>query len=262
MKKRLFQTCLFVTLFGLLLMTPIGRVSADTEWNLSITNIANTSVTYSYDQLLAMPETNVSASEYCYGSLVANGDWSGVSLSYLLQQAGLDSSVASVNFLAQDGYAVSLPLQVAMQSDVIIAYQLNGVPLSETLRLVVPEENGNIWIAMITSMTMSTSPIQTATGFGPGIAPPTNRIGASSNTQNESGQQQPTPTIQENGTSTEPVAPSANVTQPAQSTSMPQANSPKILGFPVVFVYGITLGATVALAAASYVAYRRIERAR
>ena len=257
MKKRLFQTCLLVTLFGLLLMTPIVRVSADTEWNLQITNITNTNVTYSYDQLLAMPETNVSASETCYGSLVADGDWSGVSLSYLLLQAGLDSTVASVNFVAQDGYAVSLPLQYALQPDVIIAYQLNGVPLAETLRLVIPEENGNIWIAKITSISMSTATLLSATGFGPGLSPLVG-VGVSSNSQNES--VQPQPTIQENETSTAPVAPSPSVTQPVQKTAMPQANSPKILGFPVVFVYGIALGATVALAAASYVTYRRIKR--
>ena len=157
MKKKLLQTCLFLTLFGLLLITPIGRVSASSEWNLQVTNLAGTTVNYSYDQLLAMPESNVSAAEYCYGSLVTSGNWGGVSLSYLLQQAGLDPAVASVAFQASDGYAVSIPLQEAIQSDVIIAYQLNDSPLSEGLRLVVPEENGNIWIAMITSITMSTS---------------------------------------------------------------------------------------------------------
>jgi DMSO/TMAO reductase YedYZ molybdopterin-dependent catalytic subunit len=121
-------------------MTPIGRVSASTEWNLQITNLAGTTVNYSYDQLLAMPTLNISAGLLCYGNLVTPGNWTGISLSYLLQQAGLDPAVASIDFLAKDGYAVEIPLQVAMQPGVIIAYEVDGLPLSEMLRLVLPEE--------------------------------------------------------------------------------------------------------------------------
>ena len=256
MKKKLLQTCLFLTLFGLLLITPIGRVSANTEWNLQISNIANTTVNYSYDQLLAMPETTVSAALYCYGSLVTSGNWSGVSLSYLLQQAGLDPAVASVAFLAQDGYAVSIPLQEAMQSDVIIAYQLNDSPLPETLRLIVPEYNGNMWIALITSITMSTIPVTISqpTYFAPGplagILSSNNSTAQSSTQQQEPVQTQPT--TPKNETSTEPVVPPANVTQPAQKASTPPESSPEGLGFPVVVAYAIALGATVALVAVGY----------
>ena len=153
MEKKL-RTCFLLTLFGLLLIMPIGKVSAQTEWNLQVSNLSGTNVfTYTYDQLLAMPETNVAAAEYCYGGLVTSGTWGGVSLSYLLQQAGVDPTVASVDFLAADGYAV-IHQQEAMQSDVIIAYELGGMSLGETLRLVVPDENGNMWIAMITSITL------------------------------------------------------------------------------------------------------------
>ena len=101
MKNKLLQTCLFLTLIGLLLITPIGKVKADTTWNLQLTTIAGTTVNYSYDQLLAMPMTNVSGALYCYGNIVTFGVWGGVSLSYLLQQAGLDPAVASIDFLAK-----------------------------------------------------------------------------------------------------------------------------------------------------------------
>jgi DMSO/TMAO reductase YedYZ molybdopterin-dependent catalytic subunit len=146
-------------LFGLLLVTPIGRVSASTEWNLKITNLAGAAVNYSYDQLLAMPISNVSAAIYCFGNPVTFGVWGGVSLSYLLQQVGVDPAVASIDFLAKDGYTASIPLQVAMQPDVIVAYELDGSPLPQTLRLVLPGENGAMWIAVITSITMDASVI-------------------------------------------------------------------------------------------------------
>jgi hypothetical protein len=44
---------------------------------------------------------------------------------------------------------------MVIRSDVIIAYEKDHAPLLETLRLVIPEANGNLWISMITSMNMS-----------------------------------------------------------------------------------------------------------
>ena len=98
MKKKLIQICLLLTLFGLILITAIGRAQT-TEWNLQVTNLAGTNtVTYTYNQFLAMPQTTVTADLSCDGSLIAGGNWEGVSLSYLLQQVGVDPAVASVDF--------------------------------------------------------------------------------------------------------------------------------------------------------------------
>jgi DMSO/TMAO reductase YedYZ molybdopterin-dependent catalytic subunit len=47
-----------------------------------------------------------------------------------------------------------------MGKDVILAYELNGQPLPETLRLVIPNENGVIkWIALITQICVVTAPV-------------------------------------------------------------------------------------------------------
>jgi len=245
MKKKLLQTCLFLTLFGLMLTTPIARVSAQsTEWNLQVTN-GTTTINYTYDQLLALPETTVYADLYCSdGVLVEGGNWEGVSLSYLLQQVGVIPTVNTVSFLASDGYRFSLSIQGAMQPDIIIAYELDGLNLPEVLRLVVPGEVGSNWIGLITSITMSTlTPSETP-------ASPTN--------QPSTQPTQPQPTaapINEN--STEPTTLPANVTQPAQKVSIPQGSNPEGLGFPVVAVYGIAIGATIALAATGYLTYKR-----
>ena len=255
MKNKLLQTCLFLTLFGLLLITPIGRVSASTEWNLQVTNITYTTVNYTYHQLLAMPESTVSAAEYCYGYPVTSGNWGGVSLSYLLQQVGVDPAVSSVDFQAQDGYTVSIPLLDAMQPNVIIAYEIDGTPLPETLRLVIPGENGNMWIAMITSITMSTSTVQSGIGGGLGVQASINSTVQSSTQQQEP--VQPQSTTPKNENSTEPVASPANVTQPEQKASQQQKPSPQGLGFPAEVVYGIVIAAAVAAVAVGFVVYRR-----
>jgi DMSO/TMAO reductase YedYZ molybdopterin-dependent catalytic subunit len=156
-KTRPFPTCFFLILFALLPLLPIVRVSADNVgWDLQVTNLAGDTINFTYGQLLAMPQTYVSASLYCYGLLVTDGNWGGVRLGYLLQQAGADpEQVSFINFVASDGYQVTIPIEVAMRQDVIVAYEMDGTPLSEGLRLVVPGVNGSIWIAMITGISMT-----------------------------------------------------------------------------------------------------------
>jgi DMSO/TMAO reductase YedYZ molybdopterin-dependent catalytic subunit len=209
-----------------------------------------------------MPKTTVNSPECCYGYTVTSGNWEGLSLSYLLQQVGLDSNVASVNFVAQDGYTVSLQIQEALQPDVIIAYQLNDVALSETLRLVIPEENGNMWIAMITSITMSTSITQPGVSSGTGFAPPNNSIENDSTKQPWLVQTQSTAPLK-NNTNTEPTAPPTNDTQPVQKVLAQQKSNPENMGFSSIIVYGVSLGATLALMTATLILItKRKSRAR
>jgi DMSO/TMAO reductase YedYZ molybdopterin-dependent catalytic subunit len=262
MKNKLIQACFFLTLLGLLLITPIGKASATTEWDLKITNLSGNTIDYTYSQLLAMPMSNVSASLLCFGNLVTSGLWSGVSLSYLLAQVGVDPSVASVDFEAQDGYTVSIPLQVAMQSNVIIAYEQDGSPLFEELRLVLPEVNGAMWIALITSITMDATIIDLDQYLAANSEaqnsqlPPLNSIGQSAAQQQVPLQTQPTATPKTT-TNTQPTAPPTNTTQTDQKTSPPQVSSPTNVGFPVAAAYAIALGAIIGLVAVSCLAISR-----
>jgi DMSO/TMAO reductase YedYZ molybdopterin-dependent catalytic subunit len=263
MKNRLLQTFLLLLIFGLSLITQIGRVSASTEWNLQIINLAGTTSNYSYDQLLAMPVTNVSASLLCYGNIVTYGLWSGVSLSYLLQQAGVDSAVASIDFLAQDGYTSSIPLQVATQPNVIIAYEKNGSPLSEELRLVLPDENGAMWVALITSIKMDITVInldQYLSSTAPGLnqIPQMKSAGPSEAQQQKPIQAQPIETVApKNETKTAPTASPSNITLPNQNPDSQQISNPKGSAFPVIVVYGIAFVGIIASAAASFLIYNR-----
>jgi DMSO/TMAO reductase YedYZ molybdopterin-dependent catalytic subunit len=72
----------------------------------------------------------------------------------LLSIIGLNPSGGSIDFTAQDGYKVSIPIETALQPNIIIAYQKDGTPLAETHRLVLPQNNGNLWISMITSISL------------------------------------------------------------------------------------------------------------
>ncbi len=157
MEKTLFPTCLFLILFASLTIMPIVRVSADNVgWDLQVTNLAGDPRNFTWGQILAMPKTSVSASLYCYGFLMASGNWSGVRLSYLLQQVDAGyANASSVDFVASDRYQMTIPIEVASREDVIVAYEMDGTPLSEGFRLVIPGANGNTWVAMITTISMT-----------------------------------------------------------------------------------------------------------
>jgi DMSO/TMAO reductase YedYZ molybdopterin-dependent catalytic subunit len=257
MKNKNLQTALLLLIFGLSLIASIGQASADTGRNLTVTNLDGTPTNYTYDQLMAMPIINVSAALLCYGNIVTYGVWSGVSLSYLLQQVGVDPTVASIDFVAQDGYAVSIPLQVAAQPNVIIAYGKDGTLLSEGLRLVLPNENGAMWIALITSIKMDTAMIDlnqysSSTAPGNGAVPQMKTTGQATQPQQTPIQTQPTAPPKKETNVTATPSPTNSV-QPTQNTNVPQNSSVNT----VMAAYMIAFGGIIASVAATFLIYSR-----
>jgi DMSO/TMAO reductase YedYZ molybdopterin-dependent catalytic subunit len=172
MEKTFFKKLLPLMLFTLISLSFVGNVAgsersdgpqetADSEWTLIVDGAVNQPLNLTLSDLAAMPRKTVNSALYCLGSLVTSGDWVGVKLGYLLETAGLQDEAASLTFHASDGYEIVLDLTDAFHENVIIAYELNGHPLSETLRLVVPWKNGNNWIAWVTQITVTTVPVST-----------------------------------------------------------------------------------------------------
>ncbi len=157
MKKKYLLSISITTILALLIIPAIGSATVDNTANLGLTDLTGTTYAFTYAQLLAMPKTEVSADLYCDGALVTYGNWGGVPLNYLLNQTQLTPEVCSIQFTASDGYQVAIPIDLAIEPQIIIAYELNGQPLAEGLRLVLPDANGAAWISKITFITMSTS---------------------------------------------------------------------------------------------------------
>jgi DMSO/TMAO reductase YedYZ molybdopterin-dependent catalytic subunit len=81
------------------------------------------------------------------------GEWTGVPLSYLLEQAGYSQNTLSVVFYAADEYSSSISLEKALLEDTILAYKMNGVTLPAEhgypVRLVAPHKVGYKWVKWI-----------------------------------------------------------------------------------------------------------------
>ncbi len=142
----------------------------DEGWVLRVQGCVDTALWYSKDDLYAMPQSNLVATLECAGNgrsfldgevpgvqwgagAVGNAKWSGVPVRSLLEPAGIQDGAVEVVFEGSDTgveseadgevrFARSLPLDMALHPDTLIALRMNGEPLSKEhgypARLVVP----------------------------------------------------------------------------------------------------------------------------
>jgi hypothetical protein len=125
------------------------------SWQLTITGLVEPSLNLTLSDIMAMPQTSEYAPLFCVdfpNTIVTAGNWTGVKLSYVLQQANVSDDAIKVAFHASDGYSTDLSIQTVMQDNIILAYQIDGIPLTEILRLVVPEHWGYKWISSLSSI--------------------------------------------------------------------------------------------------------------
>ena len=160
MKKRAFSiataalTIMLVAISFWSGLEPTARAeSSGAEWQLTVTGLVEHPLNLSLAEITAIPQVTVNAALICVGtpgSVAAEGNWVGISLGFLLETAGVSPEAVKVAFYASDGFSTDLSLETAMREDVIIAYEKDGEPLSETLRLVVPGKWGYKWISQVT----------------------------------------------------------------------------------------------------------------
>jgi DMSO/TMAO reductase YedYZ molybdopterin-dependent catalytic subunit len=231
MKTTAIQALVLTSLISLTLTLALTNPVYADPYTLEITNLSGSKFSFTLDQLLAMPKTDVDASLYCYGALLTTGTWSGVQFSYLLNISQVSQEVASVKLAASDGYLISIPISLAIQPQVIIAYQIDNQPPSDDLRLVLPGYNGAAWIAQITSITMSNMTISPP----PTVTEAANSSNKGDSTATSTPQQtavpqqtttpSPTPVLTPYISPLSQAATSANNTSPSLPTSSPQPTS-------------------------------------
>ncbi|MBM3739507.1 MAG: sulfite oxidase [Acidobacteria bacterium] len=138
------------------------------EWRLGISGMVANPKDLTLDSLKARPRRELTATLECSGNgpaggLIGNVTWTGTPLASLLKDCGVKpGAVEAVFFAADQGtekirggeypqqFARSLPVSDAMKNNVLLAYELNGAPLSvehgAPVRLVVPGWYGVAWV--------------------------------------------------------------------------------------------------------------------
>lgn len=170
MKRRFFRRSLLVITFGFIWFgflrgvlspefssAPKNIMTGDSEWSVLVDGLVNRPLNLTFSELVAMPRSTVDAELWCITPggfpppfLVASGNWAGVKLGLILEKAELSRQAVTVEFYAKDGYSTNISVATAMRENVILAYEKDGEPLPETLRLVFPGSPGYMWISMIT----------------------------------------------------------------------------------------------------------------
>jgi len=123
-------------------------------WQLQVEGLVRNKLNLTIEVLLQMPQTSVDAAIYCLpspeirqGYFQEGGNWTGVKLRDILQQASLLPTTQKLAFCAQDGFTTDLAIDVALAETVIIAYAKDGCPLRQHLRVIVPGQWGYKWIS-------------------------------------------------------------------------------------------------------------------
>jgi len=153
----------------------IARVDV-AQWRLTVDGLVERPFELDYDTLTSLPATEITAVLECFGNpvepdvatrRVGNVVWRGVRLAELLERAGVRSEARHVALEGLDSgsfanvhserYVKDLPLARALEPDVLVAWAMNGAPLSAEhgfpARVFVPGyfgTNAVKWLARIT----------------------------------------------------------------------------------------------------------------
>jgi DMSO/TMAO reductase YedYZ molybdopterin-dependent catalytic subunit len=128
---------------GFLALLPIGRFRIYTvtgglpersraEYRVRVHGIVDRELDLSFADLVTMTPTSLTRDFQCVtGWRVPDVQWRGVRLRDVLERAGVGPEARAVRFTSFDGaYSESLTLEQARRDDVMVAYELEGEPLS------------------------------------------------------------------------------------------------------------------------------------
>jgi DMSO/TMAO reductase YedYZ molybdopterin-dependent catalytic subunit len=127
-------------------------------YRLTVTGNVSHELTLTTADLLARPRTRLTRDFQCVtGWRVSGVRWEGVTLSSLLDEAGVDSDQKAVQFVSYDGtYTESLTMAEARRDDVLVVDTLDGRPIGRAhggpVRLLVAPMYGYKsckWLAAI-----------------------------------------------------------------------------------------------------------------
>jgi len=128
---------------GLLGLFPVGRFRiysvagtlprrSEADWRLRLGGLVERPAELTLPDLRALPATDIVRDFQCVtGWRVPSVRWRGVRLADVLDRAGVKAGASSVRFTSFDGiYTETLSVEQARRGDVLVAYEMDGAPLS------------------------------------------------------------------------------------------------------------------------------------
>jgi DMSO/TMAO reductase YedYZ molybdopterin-dependent catalytic subunit len=105
---------------------------SDADYRLTIDGLVDHPVSYTLDDLKALPRTRLVRDVQCVtGWRVPHYAWTGVRLSDLLDRAGVRAGATALRFTCFDGiYTESLTLSQARRPDMLVAYGMDDKPVT------------------------------------------------------------------------------------------------------------------------------------
>ncbi len=161
-------------------VTPVGafyqmdedlqRPDLDVDtWTLTIEGLVQRPQQLRFADLLRLPRRDQWVTQRCISNTV-DGHWmstalfSGVPLTALLARAGLKPGATAVLFRAPDGHEEAIPLSVALDGRVMLAYAMDGRLLEQVhgfpARALIPGYYGFKSVKWVETMRVTTNPRQ------------------------------------------------------------------------------------------------------
>jgi DMSO/TMAO reductase YedYZ molybdopterin-dependent catalytic subunit len=101
------------------------------KWRLRVDGLVATPSEFTFAQLTSLPQTrNVKPFQCVTRWSIKEAEWEGVPIRDLVVPAGPSPEAKWIMFHSEDGYTAPVPIQDALAEDSLLAFKLDGKPLS------------------------------------------------------------------------------------------------------------------------------------
>lgn len=134
------------------------------SWRLKIDGMVNRSTSFTLARLKALPRSEQISDFHCVtGWSVPNVHWTGVRFKDLLAAAAPKAGASSLTFTSMEvPYVDTLTMDQALLGDVMVAYEMDGRPLTREhgapVRVVMPKMYGYKGVKWLSQITLTAQP--------------------------------------------------------------------------------------------------------
>ncbi|MFA5764219.1 MAG: molybdopterin-dependent oxidoreductase [archaeon] len=131
-------------------------------YSLKIIGLVENSQSLTYNQVLSEQSYEKVVTLYCVEGWNAKILWKGVLLKDLIEKAKLKDGANTIIFKAYDGYSSSLPLAYVYDNNILLAYNMNSLPLFPErgfpFQVVAESKWGYKWVKWVTEIEIGNDP--------------------------------------------------------------------------------------------------------